>query len=111
MYNVPLQMKQALAAHTNAFGADREAWMPVSPWHHVEADKGIPSFLLLVSSGRPTMHEQVLPLQARFREAGIEAVVHEGEGRAHSPLDTYLGVDGDETTRVLVEFLARHFDR
>ena len=108
MYNVPLQMEQALAAHTKAFGADREAWMPVSPWHHVEAAKGIPSFLLLVSSGRPTMHEQVLPLQARFREAGIEAVVHEGEGRAHSPLDTYLGVDGDETTRVLVEFLARH---
>lgn len=111
MYNVPLQMKQALAAHTNAFGSEREAWMPVSPWHHVEADKGIPPFLLLVSSGRPTMHGQVLPLQARFREAGVEAVVHEGEGRAHSPLDTYLGVDGDETTGVLVEFLARHFGR
>ena len=109
MYNVPLQMKHALNAHTNAFDADREAWMPVSPWHHVEADKDIPPFLLLVSSGRPTMHEQVLPLQARFSEAGIEAVVHESEGRAHSPLDTYLGVHGDETTRVLVEFLARHF--
>ena len=104
-------MQQALDAHTNAFGADRKAWLPVSPWHHVEADKGIPPFLLLVSSGRPTMHEQVLPLQARFREAGIEAIVHEGKGRAHSPLDTYLGVDGDESTRVLVEFLARHFGR
>ena len=107
MYNVPLQMKNAGAAHTNAFGTDREAWMPVSPWHHIEAKKGIPPFLLFVSDGRPTMHEQVLPLQARFREAGVEAIVHEGEGRAHSPLDTYLGVDGDESTGVLIEFLAR----
>lgn len=111
MYNVPLQMKSALSAHTNAFGTDREAWMPVSPWHHIESDKGIPPFLLFVSDGRPAMHEQVLPLQAKFREAGIEAVVHEGKGRAHSPLDTYLGVDGDESTRVLIEFLARHFGR
>jgi len=107
MYNVPLQMKNAAAAHTNAFGTDREAWMPVSPWHHIGAEKGIPPFLLFVSDGRPTMHEQVLPLQARFREAGVEAVVHESEGRAHSPLDTYLGVDGDESTGVLIEFLAR----
>ncbi len=111
MYNVPLQMKHALDAHTNAFGTEREAWMPVSPWHHIEGGKGIPPFLLFVSDGRPTMHEQVRPLQARLREAGVEAIVHEGEGRAHSPLDTYLGVDGDESTRVLVEFLARHFGR
>ena len=111
MYNVPVQMKNAGATHTNAFGTDREAWMPVSPWHHIAAEKGIPPFLLLVSDGRPTMHEQVLPLQARFREAGVEAIVHEGEGRAHSPLDTYLGVDGDESTGVLIEFLVRQFGK
>jgi acetyl esterase/lipase/enterochelin esterase-like enzyme len=107
MYNVPLQMENPGAAHTNAFGTDRAAWMPVSPWHHIEAEKGIPPFLLFVSDGRPAMHEQVLPLQAKFRDAGVEAIVHESKGRAHSPLDTYLGVDGDESTVVLIEFLAR----
>ena len=80
MYDVPLQMKHALGAHTNAFGTDRDAWMPVSPWHHVESDKGIPPFLLFVSDGRATMQEQVLPLQARFRDAGITAMVHESQG-------------------------------
>lgn len=108
MYNVPLQMKTAQGLQAQAFGTDPADWAPVSPWHHIEAGKGVPPFLLFVSDGRATMHEQVKPLAAKLKSAGIEAVVHEAKGRAHSPLDTYLGVDGDESTRVMLEFLARH---
>ena len=54
------------------------------------------------------MHDQVKPLAAKLKAAGIEAVVHEAKGRAHSPLDTYLGVEGDESTRIMLEFLARY---
>lgn len=108
MYNVPLQMKTAQGLQAQAFGTDPANWAPVSPWHHVEAGKGIPPFLLFVSDGRATMHDQVKPLAAKLKAAGIEAVVHEAKGRAHSPLDTYLGVEGDESTRIMLEFLARH---
>ena len=52
------------------------------------------------------MHEQVLPLQKKLQRAGVKAFVHESKGRGHSPLDTYLGVPGDESSRVLLEFLA-----
>ena len=107
MYNVPLQMKTAGALQARAFGADPEEWLPVSPWHHIEPGKGIPAFLLLVSDGRSAMGEQVLPLQAKLREAGVEAQVHEARGRAHTPLDTYLGTAGDESTAVLLDFMAR----
>lgn len=108
MYNVPLQMKTAQGLQAQAFGTDPADWAPVSPWHHVEAGKGIPPFLLFVSDGRATMHDQVKPLAAKLKAAGIEAVVHEAKGRAHSPLDTYLGVEGDESTRIMLEFLARY---
>lgn len=108
MYNVPLQMKTAQGLQAQAFGTDPSAWAPVSPWHHIEAGKGIPPFLLFVSDGRSTMDEQVKPLASKLKTAGIEAIVHEAKGRAHSPLDTYLGVDGDESSRVMVEFLSRH---
>lgn len=108
MYNVPLQMKTAQGLQAQAFGTDPTDWAPVSPWHHIEAGKGVPPFLLFVSDGRATMDEQVKPLANKLKTAGIEAIVHEAEGRAHSPLDTYLGVDGDESTRVMMEFLARY---
>lgn len=108
MYNVPLQMKTAQGLQAQAFGTDPTDWAPVSPWHHIEAGKGVPPFLLFVSDGRATMDEQVKPLENKLKTAGIEAIVHEAKGRAHSPLDTYLGVDGDESTRVMMEFLARY---
>ena len=108
MYNVPLQMKSAQGLQAQAFGTDPADWAPVSPWHHIEAEKGIPPFLLFVSDGRATMDEQVKPLAAKLKSAGIEAVIHEAKGRAHSPLDTYLGVDSDESTGVMLKFLARH---
>ena len=107
MYNVPLQMKTAIGLQARAFGTDPELWMPVSAWHHVEAGKGVPPFLFFVSDGRATLHEQVKPLQKKLQEAGVGAIVHEAKGRAHSPLDTYLGVAGDESTRILLEFMSR----
>ncbi len=108
MLNVPLLMKNATQTHRNAFGSDPAAWMPVSPWHHVEKGKDIPPLLMFVSDGRSALHEQAMPMRARLEAAGVDAVVHEAKGRRHGPLDIYLGIEGDESTRVLVEFLARH---
>ena len=88
MYNVPLQMQLAAASQARAFGTDPAASMPVSPWHHIEPSKGIPPFLLLVTDGRPTMQQQVIPLVGKMQDAGIEASAYEAAGRGHGPIDT-----------------------
>ena len=111
MYNVPREMKQPGPAHTRVFGDDPSAWLAVSPWDHAAPDKGIPPFLLLVSDGRPTIDTQVMPMKRKLEGAGVRALVREGKGRAHTPLDTYLGVPGDESTQVLMRFLASSLNR
>ena len=108
MLNVPARMETARESQFQVFGRASESWTKVSPWHHIEEGKGIPPFLLLISDGRAVSLEQAVSLSSKLEENGIEALTHEGKGRAHTPLDTYLGVDGDESTRILLEFLGRH---
>lgn len=85
--------------------------MPVSPWRHIEPNKETPPFLLPVSEGRPTLEQQLVPLQRHLSVAEVLAIVHEAKGRADSPLHTDLGVEGDASTQVLTEFLARNLGR
>ena len=108
MLNVPSRMETAGQSQYRVFGTDPDGWVPVSPWHHVEAGKGIPPYLLFTADGRTISHEQAKMLSAKLTRHGVEVASHEGKGRAHTPLDTYLGVEGDESTRILLEFLARH---
>ncbi len=111
MLDVPLRMETAGRSQFQVFGTDPAAWTPVSPWHHVEAGKGIPPFLLFGADGRAVTRQQVMPMEKKLQEAGVEVSSHEAIGRAHMPLDTYMGIDGDESTRILMEFLARHLSR
>ena len=111
MHNMPLQMNQPGPPHARAFGDDPSTRLAVSPRDHVVPEKGIPPFLLLVSDGRTTMDTQVMPMWRKLEGAGVRALVHAGKGSAHTPLDTYLSVPGDESTLVRMEFLASSLDR
>ena len=108
MYNVPLQMEVAGASQRQAFGEDPAVWRRASPWHYVEAGKGIPPFLVFISDGRAAGPVQAIPFTNRLREAGVEASAHEIGGRAHSPIDFMIGTEGDETTGLILEFLGRY---
>ena len=108
MLNVPLRMATAGSSQYRVFGRDPDAWIPVSPWHHVRQGSGVPPFLLLIADGRAVSQEQAAAMQDKLLDAGIEASTFVAEGRAHMPLDTYIGVKGDESTRILLEFLGRH---
>ncbi|MDE0106922.1 MAG: alpha/beta hydrolase-fold protein [Bryobacterales bacterium] len=110
MLNVPARMETAGQSQVRVFGSAPEGWIPVSPWHHVEAGKGIPPYLLFASDGRAISQEQAAMLIAKLEQHGIEASFHEGKGRAHTPLDTYIGVEGDASTGILLDFLRRHAD-
>ena len=110
MLNVPARMETAGESQFRVFGSAPEGWVPVSPWHHVEAGKGIPPYLLFTSDGRAISQEQAAMLTAKLEQHGIEASSHEGKGRAHTPLDTYIGVEGDASTGILLDFLRRHAD-
>ncbi|MXY68828.1 MAG: alpha/beta hydrolase fold domain-containing protein [Acidobacteriia bacterium] len=111
MLNVPARMETAGQSQTRVFGSAPEGWIPVSPWHHVEAGKGIPPYLLFTSDGRAVSQEQAAMFTTKLDQHGIEASSHEGKGRAHTPLDTYMGVEGDASTGILLDFLRRHTDR
>ena len=116
MCNIDKAMKAALdpklpgaaTAYKAAFGADPAVWATVSPFKHVAKGKGIAPFLLFASDDRPTIAAQVKPLIEKLEAAGVEATMQHGKGPAHSPHETYMGVDGDESTEVLVQFLNRH---
>ena len=108
MLHVPLRMETAGESQYRVFGRDPGAWIPVSPWHHIQAGTGIPPFLLLIADSRAVSREQATVMQDKLLDAGIEASTHEAKGRAHTPLDTYIGVGGDESTRVVQQFLRRH---
>lgn len=108
MLHVPMRMATARASQQRVFGRDPDAWTPVSPWHHVREGSGIPGFLLLISDGRELSREQAAVMQERLLAAGVEATTHEGKGRAHTPLDTYIGVPGDESSQIVLQFLRRH---
>lgn len=108
MLNVPLRMETAGPSQIRVFGSDPDAWIPVSPWHHVEEGTGIPPFLLLIAGGREITLDQGAVFKEKAAGAGIEVSSFEAEGRKHMPLDTYIGVDGDESTRMVLRFLERH---
>ena len=108
MLHVPLRMETAGTSQYRVFGRDRQAWISVSPWHLIKEGTGIPPFLLLIADGRAVSREQATVMHEKLRDAGIEAFIHEANGRAHTPIDTYIGVEGDEGTRVLLQFLGRH---
>ena len=108
MLNVPLRMETAGPSHIGVFGTDKVGWIPVSPWHHVEAGNGIPPFLLLIAGGREVTLDQGAVFKEKAEGAGIEVSTFEAVGRKHMPLDTYIGVDGDESTRMVLQFLERH---
>ncbi len=107
MLNVPSRMETAGESQFRVFGRDPVEWTRVSPWHHIERGKDIPPFLLLTAGGRAISREQAGMMMAKLDQHDIEGTAHEAEGRAHMPLDTYIGVDGDESTQVLLEFLGR----
>lgn len=108
MLNVPARMETAGQSQLRVFGSAAGGWIPVSPWHHVEARKGIPPYLLFTADGRGVSQQQAALFTAKLERHGIEASSHEGKGRPHTPLDTYMGVEGDESTGVLLDFLGRY---
>ena len=108
MLNVPARMETAGKSQLRVFGSRPEGWTPVSPWHHIETGKGIPPFLLFTSDGRAISHDQATMMITKLEQYGIEASSHEAKGRGHTPLDTYLGIAGDESTGILMEFLGQH---
>ena len=110
MLNVPARMETAGQSQFRVFGSAPQRWIPVSPWHHVEAGKGMPPYLLFTSDGRAISQEQAAMLTTKLEQHGIEVSFHEGKGRAHTPLDTYIGVEGDTSTGILLDFLRRHAD-
>ena len=76
MYNVPVQMKNAGAAHANAFGTDRDAWIAgfaLAPYRSRKGHPAIPAVRLR----RTTDHARA--------SAAIASEIPRGRGRSRRP--------------------------
>ncbi|NIA13336.1 MAG: alpha/beta hydrolase fold domain-containing protein [Nitrospiraceae bacterium] len=107
-YDIPLQveMNPRIAwMFEAAFGEDPAGWPDASPVNHVEADKGIPPFLLIHAGDRIRSEIQCYALADQLEAAGVTAEVKHAKDRDHASLNRRIGLPGDETTQWILEFL------
>jgi acetyl esterase/lipase len=84
----------------NAFGKNPKVWHDASPMFHVEADKGIPPFLLIHEESHLTNR-----IQAEFYDALYEIDVpidhYYAKGLEHREINWAIGIDEKLTEAVL----------
>ena len=86
-----------LRLYTQAFGADREYWREVSPWHHLAP--GAKPMLLVCSSLRRDSCPAATKFAAKATSLGVRAEVVP-VAKSHAAIDAELGAPGDYTEAV-----------
>lgn len=109
-YDVGEQMaepRNAVASmYTQAFGSDLKRQAALSPARHAAAPNAGEWLILPVATRRDST-AQSEKLARLLREGGSKATVVPQSGKTHATLNRELGSDGDPSTKVVDEFLAR----
>ena len=90
---------------TGAFTNELDAQKQYSPINYVEKDKSIPPFLILHVASREDASEQYQAFAKTLREAAVAAKVVAVHGHDHASIDRDLGLQDDESTKAVFEFL------
>jgi arylformamidase len=96
--------------HRQKFGNDPEKHRDFSAVTHVEANKGIPPFLILHITGNPDTSAQARRLADVLRAAGIPVKVV-GRDNTHEGLNDKIGVPDDLATKEVFAFVAEALKR
>ncbi|MBN2308390.1 MAG: alpha/beta hydrolase [Candidatus Hydrogenedentes bacterium] len=108
-YDIPLLMAMGepgtLTRIWLAFGSDPAVLEDASPTAHVEADKGIPPFLLVHAGPRLASAVQAETFRDLLLDADVPAVTYHAVGMTHQTLNERIGMPGDATTVRILEFL------
>ncbi|GAB5405249.1 MAG: hypothetical protein Aurels2KO_34800 [Aureliella sp.] len=91
--------------HRQKFGNDPRKHISFSPVTHVQADTGIPPFLILYFSGNPQTVAQAKLLERVLGDADVPVKALGKRDTNHRRLNNELGLQGDPATEAVVEFL------
>ncbi len=104
-------MPQAKFGHREKFGNDPEKHRNFSAVNHVAKDKQIPPFLILHVSGHPDTSIQANRFGSVLTNSGVATKVFGAKETTHSKINDDLGVAGDPTSKVLLEFMTQSLKR
>lgn len=104
-------MPQAKFGHREKFGNDPEKHRNFSAVNHVAKDKQIPPFLILHVSGHPDTSIQANRFGSVLSNSAVSAKVFGAKETTHSKINEDLGVAGDPTSKVLLEFMTQSLKR
>ncbi|MFN9034527.1 MAG: alpha/beta hydrolase [Alphaproteobacteria bacterium] len=92
--------------YARVFGPDPAGWTAMSPVTHAASGRPPPPVLMHVDADNAETPGQAQALAEAVRAAGGEAQIHEARGESHNSLNYGFGAEGDETTRLTLDFLA-----
>ncbi|MCA3710154.1 MAG: alpha/beta hydrolase [Phenylobacterium sp.] len=92
--------------YARVFGPDPAGWTAMSPVTHAASGRPPPPVLMHVDGDNSETPGQAQALAEAVRAAGGEAQIHEARGESHNSLNYGFGAEGDETTRLTLDFLA-----
>ena len=92
--------------YARVFGPDPAGWTAMSPVTHAAPGRPPPPVLMHVDADNAETPGQAQALAEAVRAAGGEAQIHEARGESHNSLNYGFGAEGDETTRLTLDFLA-----
>ena len=73
--------------------------------------RAIPPFLILHVADRPDSKAQSQLFAKALQDAGVAATVVPAEGKTHGTINAHLGLEGDQPTKAVFEFLAKQLQR
>jgi acetyl esterase/lipase len=86
-------------------GSDPEAWKDASALYHCEPNKGIPPFLIVHLTTRPSSSAQALALGSALEAAGTRVIMKPVSTVSHYRLNLDLGLDKDPVTADVFAFI------
>ena len=91
--------------YRETFGDDPEFWKAMSPQRHVKADKNIPPFAVVYTSGKESRATLSKEFFASLQEAGIPSVLLPAPEKTHGKLNREFGLPNDRISNLVFEWL------
>jgi len=90
-----------------AFGEDSALLKDASPVYHVAKDKAIPPFFIIYAGSREMSRMESELLGDKLKKSGVYVELYHAIDKNHGTLNRELGVDKDESTEKILQFLKK----
>ena len=108
-YDIPLHLStggpRETKMYTTVFSEEEKTQREASPVTHIKKGRDYPEFLIVPVARRESTRAQSKNLADKLNAAGGKATVHVAAGKNHMSLNREWGQEGDQPTKVCLEFL------